>query len=233
MVEHTKVLSVTRRKLPVPVPVYDVSVPGYENFVLASRHVVHNSAKQARDPSYQEILPLRGKIVNALRNAPAKTMASEEIQNLIAVLGFSPQDADPYKTLRVGRVISLVDPDPDGGHIESLIFTFIYKFLPGLYKRGMVYAVVTPEYVAFDKDGNVVARAASKDKIHALAPKGSNIKHIKGWGEMDVDPLTTLAMNPKTRRLVRIMPVQGSEGKEFKLLMGDDVSYRKAFLGVN
>ena len=97
-------------------PVYDVTVPGYENFQLASGPFVHNSAKLAHYHNFQEIFPLRGKIVNAER-AAAKATANEEVQGIFALLGYNPsapEGTDPLAKLRISKLIFMADPDIDG-----------------------------------------------------------------------------------------------------------------------
>lgn len=113
---EVSVVSVRRIKLKEPVPVFDATVPKYHNFALDCGVYVHNTVKKARF-SYQGILPLKGKIFNALKDATGKTLESEEILNILAAIGYDVNAADPYAKLQVGKVICLADPDSDGPFI--------------------------------------------------------------------------------------------------------------------
>lgn len=107
------VVSTRRIKLKKPVPVYDATVPKYHNFALGAGVYVHNTVKKARF-SYQGILPLKGKIFNALKDATGKTLESEEILNILAAIGYDVNATDPYAKLQVGKIVCLADPDSDG-----------------------------------------------------------------------------------------------------------------------
>jgi DNA gyrase/topoisomerase IV subunit B len=103
--------------------------------------------------------------------------------------------------------------------------------MPKLFSEGRVYLVDSPEYFAKGRDGKIYM-AKSLEKIKERAPKGADIKHIKGWGEFDPIDLEALAMSPDTRKLIRIMPVQGKDKVKFVKLMGEDREMRKELLGV-
>lgn len=104
-------------KFEVPTPVYDLTSPRHHNFVLANGAVVHNSAKQGRYP-YQAVLPLKGKIMNALKNGD-KALESDEVLNVLAAVGYDPKAADPLAKIQVGKIICLADPDPDGPFVAD------------------------------------------------------------------------------------------------------------------
>jgi len=159
-------------------------------------------------------------------------MASQEIIFLMACLGFAPDIADPYSKLRVGKILVLADPDPDGHHINSLVLAFFYKFMPKLFSMGKVFIVDSPEYVASHPKTNKLIRGSSKQEMIDRVPKGTAIKHIKGWGETDVDELAELAFSPDSRRLLQVLPAKGQDGKDFVLLMDENAQYRKKLLGV-
>ncbi len=186
------------------------------------------TAKQARDKSFQEILPLKGKIKNSIRDAKG-ALNSEEVINLFAAIGFNPKKPDSKP--RTGKVILLMDPDPDGGHIESLTLSCVYKFMPTLFDKGMVYTVDSPEFFAKGKDGKCYT-AKTLDKMKEKAPKGAEIKHIKGWGEIPPEDLKPLAMDPETRKLIRIVPAKGKDKLRFEKLMGSESDFRKEMLGM-
>jgi DNA gyrase subunit B len=366
-------------------------------------------AKDARDPFFQETLPIRGKIFNALRDPKGKAVNSEEIINILAQLGFDPKSPDPYARMRVqGKIICLADPDPDGPlvgsvevpirydgdwhtvsmetlaseewrnreyevvswngrafclgdaydcrvtdyvnklvkivfeddtklqcavhhkfplnsgsmvlrdllpditgllmapasglkvgdvicagedshlsclpksilgkpslagmkikklkivsteptpvycltvrgfhnfmlangvlskncHINSLLLSLLYRFLPGLYAKGMVYVAETPEFYAVDKKGKPYFASKSDALSTMLASKGikAEVEHIKGYGEVSSEILRLLAFNPETRNITRIVPSVDPNGDlEFVKLMSGGSESRKALLGI-
>jgi DNA gyrase/topoisomerase IV subunit B len=367
------------------------------------------SAKEARFP-YQAVLPLRGKMANALKNAAEKTLESEEILNILAAIGFDVNAADPYEKLSVGKIICLADPDPDGPfvadtkirvrvahqdhleieypievlaqsniqefsvpvwtgteevwapataqlernvstivaleiagtkykvsedhkwlvhsntkamygrestesrwpdlvyvrsadlkigdrvflpsnngskklaeadkwsklgyapvskmriqhlnepvpvycltvpkhhsfilpsgivssncHINSLLLTLFYKYLPELFERGMVYVANAPEFYAIHKEqlviGDTLAIVQSKLK-DISAPASTTVHHVKGYGELSASLMRILAMDPATRRLIKIQAIEDEDRVDFVRLMNDDVDFRKELLGL-
>jgi DNA gyrase subunit B len=366
-------------------------------------------ARQARDGSYQEILPLRGKILNALKHTDERVLLSEEVLNILAMIGFDPKASNPYDKLRVGKIICLSDPDPDGPlhgdtplnvatfenddvkgepiwhrvtmaelatqewlnrkyyvnayngktfvlaqahssrvteygskqitlgfengkkiicspshqfalasqrydqrvvgqlangmqmiradrlktgdrlcqplemkgpnasnskmtvlgitrckvsqcdptpwycltvptyhnfvlecgvvskncHINSLILTLLFKYLPDLFKRGIVYAAQTPEFYSV-AGGRLFGGSSPSDVEAQLARakvKGT-ARHIKGYGEIDPDILRVLAFEPSTRRVVKITSLEKSRNQEFIDIMGEGSAGRRILLGI-
>jgi intein/homing endonuclease len=114
VVTNTITVKSVRKVTCDPIPVYDATVPKYHNYALDAGIFVHNTAKGARDKRYQELLPLRGKFLNAYKAPIEKLLASEEVLNILATMGFDPKAEDPYKSLRVNRLIALADADVDG-----------------------------------------------------------------------------------------------------------------------
>jgi DNA gyrase/topoisomerase IV subunit B len=231
------VKSVRRIHLDTPVATYDATSPHYHNYALGNGVYVHNSAggtaKLARDNKFQEVLPLKGKILNVEKSSSdAEVLESDEVKYILAVLGFDPKAKDPYKKLRTGKVICLADADVDGYHINCLILTLLYKYLPGLFDRGMVFIVNAPEYYATNPKTKENFMGFSVIEVQGKVPKGVAVHHLKGWGEISADMLEPMAFDPKTRQLIKIGVVDKQGHKEFKLLMGDDTAYRKRLLGV-
>lgn len=121
-------------------------------------------------------------------------------------------------------------------HINTLLLTLFYKFMPDLFERGMVYVVDAPEFYSMYKGDMYTGDTLSevRKKLDAAgAPAKTHIKHIKGWGEINPAQLNQLAMNPETRRLIRVNPPGTSEAHDnFNRLMNEDVEFRKNLLGV-
>lgn len=188
--------------------------------------------KQARY-THQGILPIRGKIKNVISTKGDKGMDSEDILNILAAIGYDPKATDPLAKLATGKIIYLADPDPDGHHINCLLLGLTYKFLPEAFERGMVYVAKTPEYYAihagklFTADG---ARALRLKMDKAKVPASVKPIHIKGWGEIDPVVMRILAMNEKTRTLIRIDPLQDSD-VEFYNLMSESPESRRRLAG--
>lgn len=179
---------------------------------------------------HQAILPLKGKIANALKQA--KVLESEEVINILVAAGIDINSKDPYGRLSTGKIICLADPDPDGNHINTLLLTLFYRYAPELIERGYVYVVNAPEFYAHVKGKLYTGDTLSEIRKHLAKDKVRNptIHHIKGWGEVDTDELLHFALNEDTRNLVRIE--MGDRTEYFEKLMNEDVEYRKGLLGI-
>jgi DNA gyrase subunit B len=198
---------------------------------LASGVFVHNSAKQARNKEFQAVLPLKGKILNVEKAAPAKVFSSEEISNLITVIGTGVGEEFNLEKLRYNKIIIMTDADVDGQHIKTLLLTFFYRFMPHLIESGNICVAVPPLYrVRKNKDHYVYSDGALKrvlDKVGANA----NVTRFKGLGEMNPQQLWETTMNPATRKMKKVMIEDAVEADEtFSMLMGDEVGPRRAFI---
>lgn len=369
------------------------------------------TVKKGRFP-YQAVLPLKGKIMNALKDGKGKTLESEEILNILAAIGFDVKAADPYAKLTVGKIVCLADPDPDGPfigdtqiryrkvlsdspagdlradiasiakasemglkiqvpvwngktevwadataslvknveqlvaleigktkykvdlnhkflciktdamysryvdehsenlvfvravdmkvgdrvympsangthdrscvdyatklgfapvskmriqqldqfvpvycltvpkyhsfilpsgivssncHINSLLLTLFYRYLPELFSRGMVFVANSPEFYSIHKNQLVTGESLSamtKNLKRIKAPVNTPVNHIKGWGEIDAPLMRILAMDPATRKLIKIGAIEHDDKVDFERLMNDDVAYRRDMLGL-
>ena len=216
------------------IDVYDIEVPNTHNFALASGVFVHNSAKMARDKENQAILPLKGKILNVEKASPVKALSSEEVANIITVIGTGVGDQYALENLRYNKIIIMTDADVDGEHIKTLLLTFFFRFMPGLIENGSIYVALPPlyrirkgqkdEYVYSDKE---LERSIEKTDA-------TNVTRFKGLGEMNSQQLWDTTMNPKTRKLKKIFIEDAVEAdRVFSMLMGDDVPARKAFIQEN
>lgn len=233
--------SIRRKKLEVPVPVYDATVSTYHNFLLDCGAFVHNSARSARmnNPRFQETLALRGKILNVAKaidqGKPNAAWDSEEVMNILKAIGYRPDSKDPMSELRCSKLILLSDSDTDGLHINSLALTVIAIYLPEMFERGMVYVVDAPRYFLRDAKTNRYYFGNTLKELQQNAPKGSDmsqVSYLKGWGEAPEKAMRDIAFDPQTRKLLRIDPLTDKEVKAIRKLMGNDETYRKQLLGV-
>lgn len=190
------------------------------------------SAKMARDSSYQEVLPLKGKIPNAFGTKASTAIESEEILNMLTAIGYDPSLDEPFANLRVGKVIILTDADVDGLHIQNLILASMIKFVPQLINEGRVYVAQRYEYLAEYKGEFWFAETL--EKLGNIAPKAAmaNAKHLKGLGEVNAPQLADMAFNPEKRKLFRLRPIDSKMTKRIAELAGTDSVHRKELLGV-
>lgn len=210
--------------------------PELRELFLVEGDSAEGSAKKARYPAYQEILPLKGKILNVMKGAGKKgdrAFESEEVMNILVGIGYDPSQKDPIGSLRIGKLILLADPDPDGRHINTLLLTLIAKYLPSMFERGIVFIINLPEYTM--RHGNKNYFGDSTKELEQALPKGTalkNVRHLKGLGEMTPEQLRELAFEPHSRKLLKVKKVDKAEMQEFTLLMSDNIDYRKKLLGV-
>lgn len=228
-----KITSIKVCRSDTPIPVYDATSPVYHNLTLANGCVVHNTAKKARDSSFQEVMRLTGKISNALRTPIAKLIAGKTVQNLLVSFGYDHSKPDPENHLRVGKIFFLADADPDGKHINALLAVLIYKLMPKLYEQGRVLVCDAPLFSAFYK--GVQYFGNTFQECYKLMPKGAPkdiITRAKGWGELNPETLATIAFHPDTRNTILLKPVAGKEEAYFKAIMSSDSAARKELLGL-
>lgn len=189
-------------------------------------------AKAARDQRFQEVLCLKGKIVNAQKEAVSKVLGNESVIDLMQAIGYNPTLENPVENLRVGRIIITSDADVDGRHIDALQLTLWNKFLPELFEQGRIFLVKSYEFVARINGKPIFADSleSMRDRNGGKLPK--EVTQLKGLGEMSPEDLRTMAFDKSTRKLWRVTPLVGKDKKLFQLIMGESPEYRKKMLGV-
>jgi len=194
------------------------------------------SAKMARNKEMQAILPLKGKILNVEKANPSKALSSEEIANMITVIGTGIGEQFDSEKVRYGKIIIMTDADVDGEHIKTLLLTFFFRFMPQLIEKGYVYAAMPPLYRIRkgQKDVYVYTDDELKKMTSELGVTEGGITRFKGLGEMNSTQLWETTMNPKSRKVKRIYIEDAIEAdRTFAMLMGDDVQARKEFIQEN
>jgi DNA gyrase subunit B len=194
------------------------------------------SAKRARDPRTQAILPIRGKILNVERARMDRMLKNEEIQALVQAIGSGlAEDFDGAK-VRYHKVILLADADVDGAHIRTLLLTFFYRQLPELVRFGCIYIAQPPLFRADIGQQHTYLKDETALSAFEAEHEGSKVKinRFKGLGEMDWNELGETTMNAATRTLLQVRFEDAAIADEiFSTLMGDNVETRKAFIQEN
>lgn len=195
------------------------------------------SAKQARDPENQAILPLRGKILNVEKNRLNKILEHDQIQNIITALGTGIDDEFDIDDLRYNTIVLFVDADVDGAHIKTLMLTFIFRHMPELLERGHIYAAKSPLYrIRYKGETYDAMTEAQREQIVNDKCNGNpdNVQRFKGLGEMNPEQLWETTMNPKKRRLEQITIQDAAKADRiFSILMGSKVGPRRDFIREN
>ena len=197
------------------------------------------ACKQARDPDFQAIMPVRGKILNCLKAEYDKIFKSEIITDLIKVLGCgvevktkSNKNLSNFdiNNLRWNKIIICTDADVDGFQIRTLILTMIYRLAPTLIMEGKVFIAETPLYEINTKN-KVYFAYDDKEKAQILEKiegEKYTIQRSKGLGENQPEMMNLTTMNPETRRLIKIMPSDAeATAQVFDMLLGDNLQGRK------
>lgn len=203
------------------------------------------TAKQGRDRHFQAIMPLRGKILNVEKAMQHKIFENEEIKNIYTALGVRIGTEEDSKALnleklRYHKIIIMCDADVDGSHIETLILTFLFRYMKELIENGYVY-IATPPLYQVKKGGksNYAWNEDQRDRlIQELKGGGSessvNVQRYKGLGEMNAEQLWETTMNPEGRTLRQVTIENAAECDQiFSMLMGDDVPPRREFIEKN
>jgi DNA gyrase subunit B len=190
------------------------------------------SAKQARDRSFQAILPLRGKILNVEKARLDKMLKNAEIRTIITALGTGIEQELDIEKARYHRVCIMTDGDVDGAHIRTLLLTFFFRYMRPMIDRGYIYIAQPPLYRV--KKGKTEKYVYSDKELSELIQEvgeGADIQRYKGLGEMNPEQLSVTTMDIKSRILKRITIEDAVEADElFTILMGDAVEPRRMFI---
>ena len=197
------------------------------------------SAKSARKRDTQAILPLRGKILNVEKARIDKVFSNAEIRAMITAFGTGIHEDFDISKLRYNKIIIMTDADVDGSHIDTLMLTFIYRFMPELIKEGHVYLAQPPLY-KLEKNKRVWYAYSDEELnniLNEVGRDGSNkIQRYKGLGEMDAEQLWETTMDPERRILLKVVIDEENLTETdltFTTLMGDEVEPRREFIENN
>ena len=202
------------------------------------------TAKQGRNRMFQAILPLRGKILNVEKAMYHKALESEEIRNIYTALGVTIGTEEDSKAaniekLRYKKIIIMTDADVDGSHIDTLIMTFFFRYMPEIIQNGYLYIATPPLYLC--KKGKTeeycwtdAQRQKFIEVYGAGEEKAVHTQRYKGLGEMNAQQLWETTMDPENRMLKQVNIENAAEADYiFSMLMGEDVGPRREFIEEN
>jgi DNA gyrase subunit B len=197
------------------------------------------SAKEARNRTFQAVLPIRGKILNVEKARLDQALKNAEIQSIITAMGTGIGEDFDLTKARYNKVVIMADADVDGSHIRTLLLTFLFRFLRGLVESGFVYIAQPPLYkIRFGRGMNDVFYAYTErereqwSKRHA--GRKADAQRYKGLGEMNAEELWETTMDPERRTLLQVGLEDAAVADEiFTILMGESVENRRDFIQRN
>jgi DNA gyrase subunit B len=217
--------------------------PSLSEIFLVEGDSAGGSAVQGRNPEFQAILPLRGKILNVEKARLDRALANNEVQAMITAFGAGVgEDFAPGKA-RYHKIVLMADADVDGQHITTLILTLLFRYMRPLIDHGYVYLAQPPLYRLkwSNAEHQFVYSDREKDALQGAGlaagkrmPKENGIQRYKGLGEMDYTELWETTMDPVTRTLMQVTLDDAAAADEvFSTLMGEDVESRRSFIQRN
>ena len=221
--------------------------PEKRELFLVEGQSAGGTAVKARDSQFQEILFLKGKVLNVFKSRLVKALSNKEIQSIIMAVGTGIGDDFDLEKCRYGKIAILTDADVDGAHIMTLLLTFFYRYMRELIEVGKIYVAKPPLYrIYLSRGKSKVFKNSSfeycyteeeKDTIvtklakAGVDPANIKIQRYKGLGEMNADQLEVTAMKPDSRYFIRLRIEDAAlADQRFEQLMGSDVSFRKKFI---
>jgi DNA gyrase subunit B len=204
------------------------------------------SAKGGRNPKFQAILPIRGKIINVEKARIDRVLKNNEVQAMITALGTGIHDEFDMSKLRYHKIILMADADVDGQHIRTLLLTLLFRFMKPLIEAGYVYLAQPPLYkIKWEGRGVQPEHAYNDAELARLIEAGiaagrkdpgarDGIQRYKGLGEMNPTELWETTMDPARRVLLQVTLDDAAQADElFSVLMGEDVEARRSFIQRN
>ena len=205
--------------------------PELNELFIVEGNSAGGTCTQARNRSYQAILPLRGKPLNAEKKRIDQVLANEEIRTIISALGAGIGDSFNVDNLKYHKVVILSDADQDGMHIRCILLTFFYRYMRDLITQGHVYIGMPPLYRISKKDKTEYLYTDEELERKKKEYGKAEIQRYKGLGEMNAEQLWQTTLDPERREMIQVTIEEAAEAELLvSTLMGDAVDLRKAYI---